>query len=443
MTGIFQLDSDKVQRILRKHCTVDDCRAALGGYPGPQTEADVFLRDAAPAVLSACVQLTARDDRASSFLLRMIAGCWNRRAPRYDLLNLDSLVRPARVIDKPIGPLSQAFGNLSAAVPVPSGCQNLNCVYDGLSAEERGLLELLAGEAAGLEGLARGLREMAALKLLHDRLHAFQVMADQILEPADATADRLATLIDLVRPGLRKELGSLPPGGMQCRDRCDHLLTSAAELLKNGSADVDFIRVLLGQMLKAQMPQIDLLLFEAVCAWPLKKAVAVLDQADQRTEGRLDYDRAAVFDLHDALLRRLLAHRLWQDADLAVYDIEELLDEAPDNWLGQIYRRASELRAYLFALGAAPSPGEGLSAGFLSKLQSISFNDEDDADRRLPELREAFAEMRWRVRSNFLEVDGWLKQDFLRLDTLRASLDALLARIPKPMWGGTPWPTPN
>lgn len=443
MNGAFRLDNREVERVLARYCTVDDCRVALWGYPGPETDADVDWTGALTRVLRNCVQVAAQQDHAASFMLRMIAGCWNRREPRADLLNLRlyDLVRPAKVIDKPIGPLAAAFGALAAKAAIPPACETLECVFEALSEEGRTLLGLLAREAEVLDELARSLRETAALKLLHDRLHAFQVMSDQILNDEARASVRLATLIDLTVPGLHRDLDALPPAGVECRDRCDRLLRSVADLLRGGAADMGFVRALLDRMLRIQMPQVDLLLFEAVRNWPLKKAVALLDEADRLVPG-LDYDRASVFDLHDTLLRRLLAHRLWQDADLAVYDIEELLDELPEDWLAGVYRRASELRTYLLALGAAPSPAEGLSSGFLSQLHLISFRDEDDADRRLPELRRAFAETRERVRLNFIEVDGWLKQDFLRLDVLRASLEALLASIPEPL-RGAPWLIPT
>lgn len=408
---MFALDPADVRGPILKECRLEHLEHAVDLYPGAQTRQDTIPDRVPVAVaLDSCIRQIGLEGEGgarlvTSFLLRLIENRWRETSLRSSTLGMAEIVRPPDSMTAQADAVLASFDALIARLPPPPATAP--------APDESGrLFAALCEKRQIMVELHEGLTRMAELKRLHDALHILQVLGESQLERA-----RLVCADPAVR---------LEDEAEACRARCAAALNIAAGHLASGEAHgADFARVLLRQLFRVELPNINRLLCDAISRWPLRRMRELFDKGSEAAG--VEYDRAALLDLHDTLLRRLLAHSLWQDVDLHLYDMEEIFEKQPQEWLVALVPHLTTVRLYLRALGAAPEPRQGLTSELTAAIESAAIRD-DPATR--DRLKAGYDELVWRARQNFVEVDARLKADFDHFMQLDARLGILILRVP-------------
>lgn len=446
MTAPFSIPFANCRTVFVDGIQTDHLREALRRYPGQRLADDTFpaVQSSTPAgqILDGCVFAVGPEmpgeALVTSFLLRVIEVRWRHQGRNCELVDLGAVL---------VTPPSMA-AEIAAAQALIDGYADVVCglARDGAQAsdaEVRLLAKLCKCRETTLVMACEGLERMVDLKRLHDALHGLQVMGAEAMRPtpgptpdpasAHATAAGgaalagLAPLVAATEALLAEDFGGLDTAGQEALGRCRGALALARGLLAaTDPAQVAYAPFVLREMLRTEMPALETAIFAEAAAFPFRGLVDEFERA--RAENLFDYDTLVIVALHDTLLRRVLAHSVWQYVDLGLYAIEEAM-RAPlaADWFDRVVDGLQPLEFALRRLvpdRAVKLPSDVLRAA-IERYEAL------DHDAGYAALCAALDETSRRVRGQFIEVDQQLKRDFLLLGGLRAGIGRILGRVPE------------
>lgn len=429
MLDQFILNKQAGSQYVLPGCEVTHLRLAVDTHPGPVEPEEVNFNLSPQAVFRQC--LDAADNKGggilvTSMLLRLIALRWQGREPSPQLskltgaLDIPELLRPQSSLKAEIGGFVLAFDDFAGrlcALPKP--------LPDGTSQKIDALMRHACENRLTLRQMRDGIQQMVQLKRLHDALHSLQVMAEMPQGDGAQPQSLLDLMLRQTSEAITAPLDALDAEGQDCLLRCRRVLDQAHHLLQKPDAGSHTLAMhCLRLLFRAEMSRLDRLLFTAVSDWPLRALIMLMERG---ADIDFSYDRVIAVSLHNNLLRRILAHSVWQDVDFRLYAMEDLLRRAQPGWFVEMLPHTQSVHFMLRRLNAGTEGDPALTADLLGALERFETNaDADGIDR----IRVAVERLAPVVRRRFHEVDRQLKADFDRFLSLGATLDEVVGWLP-------------
>ncbi|MCQ0970221.1 hypothetical protein MLD63_07280 [Paracoccus sp. TK19116] len=408
-------------------CDVHQLRLAVDTHPGPVEPEEVNFDLAPQAVFRQCLE--AADNKGgeilvTSMLLRLIALRWQEREattkPSKLALDIPDLLRPQSNLRAEIGAFVLAFDDFAArlcALPKP--------LPSGTPPKVDALMRHACENRMTLRQMHEGIQQMVQLKRLHDALHSLQVMAEMPQGDGAQPQSLLDLMVRQTREAIAGPLDALNAGGQKCLVDCRRVLDQAHDLLqKNDPGSDTFAMHCLRLLFRTEMTRLDRLLFTAVSNWPLRALIMLMERG---ADIDFNYDRVIAVSLHNNLLRRILAHSVWQDVDFRLYAMEDILRREQQGWFVELLPHAQSVHFMLRKLNAVADGQPALTAELLGALEAFEASEGPDGSAR---IQAAVAHLAPVVRRRFHEVDRQLKADFDRFLSLGATLDDVVGWLP-------------
>lgn len=428
MAAAYLLDEQTGIDFVLPGCNVDQMKTAIKTHPGPVEPEQIYFDQAPEKVFAQCIRAAQESDAliVTSLLLRLIALRWQGREPGAQIselpgaLGIPDLLRPPASMEPEIADFVLAFNGFSTQLlDLPKATP------DQLPPEARELLRKACNNRVTMQTLRAGIQQMVELKRLHDALHSLQVMTEMLQGEGHQPHSLLDLMVRQTSDAISGPMEALGPEGQDCLERCRKVLDQARSLLQQPGENGDRLAMqCLRVLFRKEMQRLDRLIFAAVSDWPMRMLVLLMAEGE---EIDFKYEPRIAATLHNSLLRRILAHSVWQDVDFRLYAMEEIIRRGQARWFVELVPYAQSVHFMLRNLEGGRQADASLTVDLIAALERyVAQGGQEGA----AEIHEAIARLSPLVRRRFHEVDRNLKADFDRFGLLGDRLDEVVDWLP-------------
>lgn len=441
----FALDDrqiDALRSAVVAFCTHADILAARERYPGERPQGDFAQPDRPVSYLIDEDRKVIELENAyfsHSFLLRVLEQKWieaegarGAELRRDVLLGAPALIRPSLDVPGRVRTIAAALDAMLGRVAERPrrGRVGDMVVFDRLC-RARGAIQALATVLAGFSALKTlqdnlvMLRVQGAPWLAAPGIVAPGIVAPGLAEPP--SPEPLAVLADLAAAAATTALPDLPAEARPLAEQCAATCKAAAtQLRRAAAAQMPAIIDLLNHLVARVPRQIQNVMFTISRDLPLRDFRGLFAGQDEVI--------CAVIDLCDTLRRRLMQYWLFEQVDMHILRMREIIADPTPDALAELDRHYWIVDTSLRGLIGDRPGSVPLFSAFADVLTDWDLRpgppqSEADIAAHGKSLA-ALDALRDGARAAGLKLDQQLRTEIGHLASLRPQLEAILARIP-------------